>query len=126
MTFARWVFTTAGIVGVLMIAPLFFLEGQMAGVRGPISHAENYYGFLGVTLAWQLVYLVIGRDPAPYRPIMLLGALGKAVFFVCVWTLYAQGRTPLDVAAVSSIDIVWAALFVVAWSRTRPAMAGSP
>ena len=124
MTFARWVFTAAGIVGVLMIAPLFFLEDRMAGVRGPISHAENYYGFLGVTLAWQLVYLVIGRDPAPYRPIMLLGALGKTIFFFSVWALYAAGRTPIDVAAVSSIDIVWAVLFVVAWFRTRPAGAG--
>ena len=126
MKFARWVFTAAGVVGVLMIAPLFFLESQMAGARGPISHAENYYGFLGVTLAWQLVYLVIGRDPAPYRPIMLLGALGKTIFFFSVWGLYLAGRTPLDVALISSVDIVWAALFVVAWTKTRRATAGSP
>ena len=30
MTFAKWVFTLGGLFGVLMIAPLFFLEGQMA------------------------------------------------------------------------------------------------
>ena len=122
MTFARWVFTIGGLFGLIMIAPLFFLEDQMARMGGgPISHPENYYGFVGVTFAWQLVYLVIGRNPAPYRPIMLLGALGKVIFGVAVWTLALQGRTPMTVAYVSSPDLVWAALFVVAWFRTKPA-----
>ena len=81
MTFAKWVFTIGGLFGLVMIAPLFFLEDQMAAMSGsPMTHPENYYGFVGVTFAWQLVYLVIGRNPAPYRPIMLLGALGKLIF----------------------------------------------
>ena len=125
MRFARWVFTIAGVWGVLLIGPLFFLEDRMAGARGPFSHPEHYYGFLGVTFAWQLVYLVIGRDPAAYRPIMLLGALGKTAFFAGVWALHAQGRTPIEVAALASPDIVFAALFVAAWRATRP-RAGSP
>lgn len=119
MTFAKWVFTLGGAFGVLMIAPLFFLEEQMA--RGePLSHPENYYGFVGVTLAWQLVYLVIGRNPAPYRPIMLLGALGKVIFAASVWVLAMQGRTPMSTALVASSDLILAALFVVAWFRTAP------
>ena len=122
MTFAKWVFTIAGIFGLLMITPLFFLEEQMAAMGGsPLSHPENYYGFVGVTFAWQLVYLVIGRDPAPYRPIMLLGALGKVIFAVAVWSLALQGRTPLATALVASPDLLLAALFVAAWFRTRPA-----
>jgi hypothetical protein len=92
----------------------------MAQMGGPITHPENYYGFVGVTFAWQLVYLVIGRNPAPYRPIMLLGALGKVIFAVAVWVLAWQGRTPISVALLSSPDLVLAALFVVAWFRTRP------
>ena len=120
MRFARWVFTLGGVLGVLMIAPLFFLEDLMAGPRGPISHPEQFYGFLGVTLAWQLVYLVIGRNPAPYRPIMLLGAAGKLGFAAICWTLHLQRRAPLDVALMSTPDVVLAALFVVAWMKTRP------
>ena len=120
MRFARWVFTLAGIFGLVMITPLFFLEGRMAEMGGPITRPENYYGFLGVTFAWQLVYLLIGRDPARYRPLMLLGALGKTVFGVSVWVLALQGRTPMTVAYVATPDLVLAALFVIAWARTKP------
>lgn len=122
MTFAKWVFTIGGIFGLLVITPLFFLEGQMAAMGGgPLSHPENYYGFVGGTFAWQLVYLVIGRDPAPYRPIMLLGALGKVLFAGAAWALALQGRTPMTTAYVASPDLLLAALFVVAWFKTRPA-----
>jgi len=121
MTFAKWVFTIGGLFGLIMIAPLFFLEDQMAQMGGgPITHPENYYGFVGVTFAWQLVYLVIGRNPAPYRPIMLLGALGKVIFAVSVWTLALQGRTPVLTAVIATPDLLLAALFVMAWVKTKP------
>lgn len=127
MTFAKWVFTLGGLFGLLMITPLFFLEDRMAalgsqgGAGGPLTHPENYYGFLSVTFAWQLVYLVIGRNPAPYRPIMLLGALGKVMFAALCWWLVGQGRLDAQVALLSSTDLVLAALFVAAWWKTRSA-----
>jgi len=125
MTFAKWVFTLGGLFGLIMITPLFFLEGEMARMSGaPLSQPENYYGFVGVTFAWQLVYLVIGRNPAPYRPIMLLGALGKLIFFTACWTLAVQGRTPVFTAVIASPDALLAVLFVVAWFKTRPEKAG--
>lgn len=124
MRFAKWVFTLGGLFGLAMITPLFFLEARMAPLGGPLTHPETYYGFLAVTFAWQLVYLVIGRDPAPYRPIMLLGALGKAIFVVAVWVLAWQGRTSMSVALLSSPDIVLIALFVAAYLKT-PRSAGT-
>ena len=118
MTFAKWVFILAGVFGLLMITPLFFLEVEVA--RGtPFSHPETFYGFVGVTFAWQLVYLLIAQDPERYRPIMLLGALGKVIFFASCWTLVWQGRTPVLTALVATPDIVLAGLFLVAWWRTR-------
>lgn len=121
MTFAKWVFTIGGLFGLLMITPLFFLEAQMAALSGaPLSQPENYYGFVGVIFAWQLVYLLIGRDPARYRPIMLLGALGKVIFVTATWTLAVQGRTAIATAYIASSDLLLAVLFVVAWFRTRP------
>jgi hypothetical protein len=122
MTFAKWVFTLGGLFGLIMITPLFFLEGEMARMSGaPISQPENYYGFVGVTFAWQLVYLVIGRNPAPYRPMMLLGALGKLIFASACWTLAYQGRTPILTAVIASPDILLAILFVMAWFKSKPA-----
>src|SRR5262245_50459223 len=67
MRFARWVFLLAGATGVLMIVPPFFLETKTgADYPPPINHPEYYYGFFGVTLAWQLLFLVIGFDAVRY------------------------------------------------------------
>jgi hypothetical protein len=58
---AKWVFLLAGVSGVLMVAPLYFLEGRMGeDYPPPINHPEYYYGFLGVTLAWQFMFLLGG------------------------------------------------------------------
>ena len=118
MKFAKWVFTLGGVWGVLVIGPLFFLEGVLARASQPFTHPDVYYGFVASTFAWQLVYLVIGRDPERYRPIMPLGALGKAIYFTACWTLFATGRIPLAVPLVASPDILLAVLFVIAWVRT--------
>ena len=120
MTFAKWVFTIGGIWGVLIIGPLFFVEDLLAEATGPFSHPDAYYGFVGSTFAWQLAYLVIGRNPAPYRPFMLLGALGKVIYVASTWTLFAQGRIAITVPMLASPDILLAILFVVAWFRTKP------
>lgn len=120
MTFAKWVFTIGGIWGVLIIAPLFFLEGALAEATGPFSHPDAYYGFLASTLTWQFAYLLIGRNPVAYRPFMLLGALGKLLYAGATWALFAQGRIPVTVPLIASPDLLLAVLFVMAWFRTRP------
>ena len=44
----------------LVIAPLYFAEGQIAqNDPPPITHPEFFYGFIGITLAWQFVFLAI-------------------------------------------------------------------
>lgn len=121
MTFAKWVFTLGGAWGVLIIGSLFFLEGYVARATGPISHPDTYYGFAVSTFAMQLGYLLIGRDPARYRPFMLLGAGGKLAYAGFCWALYAQGRIPIAVPALASPDLLLAALFTAAWFRTKPA-----
>ncbi len=74
MTFAKWVFTIGGLWGVLIIGSLFFLEPMIVSQTGPLSHPDTYYGFAVSTFAMQIGYLVIGRNPAAYRPFMLIGA----------------------------------------------------
>ena len=121
MTFAKWVFTIGGVWGVLIIGPLFFAEGAMADATGkPFSHPDTYYGFVAAVFCWQLSYLVISRDPARYRPFMLLGALGKLLYAGGCWLLFAQGRIPVTVPAIASPDLLLALLFVVAWFKTKP------
>ena len=67
LKFAKTVFTLAGVWGILITLPLYFLRNFVDRQSPPaITHPEFYYGFVGVTLTWQLVFLIIGRDPARY------------------------------------------------------------
>ena len=121
MTFAKWVFTIGGIWGLLIITPLFFLEGPIAAASQPFSHPDFFYGFLASTVMWQVGYLAIGRDPARFRPFMLIGAAGKVIYFTSCVALVLQGRVQAFVPLLTAPDIVLAALYVVAWFRTAPA-----
>jgi hypothetical protein len=120
MQFARIVFTVAGIYGLLVIAPQFFLEARI-GVDDPpaITHPEYFYGFVGVALAWQLVFLVIGRDPLRYRPLMLVALVEKWSFAAAAWILFAQGRVSATLVIFGTIDFVLGCLFLAAWRATR-------
>jgi len=81
--FARRVFLIAGIYGLLVLAPHYFLEAKIGRDHPPeITHPEFFYGFIGVAVAWQVAFLIIARDPVRYRLIMLPGILEKVAFGV--------------------------------------------
>lgn len=116
MRFAKWVFLLSGISGVLLVVPPFFLEAQTSADYPPaITHPEYYYGFFGVTLAWQLMFLVIGLDPVRYRPAMLPAMVEKASFALAMPILYALDRVPGVLVGFASMDATWLVLFVLAY-----------
>jgi hypothetical protein len=85
MGFAKWVFLLAGITGVMMVIPPYFLEEQFGRDHPPpIHHPEFYYGFFGVTLSWQLMFLVIGSDPIRFRRAMIPAMCEKASFALAI------------------------------------------
>ncbi len=121
MRFAKWTFIIAGLYGLLVTLPLFFQEAAFGrDYPPPVNHPEFFYGFAGVVLAWQVAFLVIGRDPARFRPMMLPAILEK-VTGIALIALYMQGRVPAPFGAGGVIDVVLGTLFVVAWLVTRPA-----
>src|SRR5215475_4169582 len=96
MRFAKTVFLVAGIYGLIVLLPQYFLEAKTGhDYPPPITHPELYYGFIGVTVAWQVVFLVLSRDPERYRPLMIPAVLEKAVWVVAVAALYWQQRIAL-------------------------------
>ena len=117
MRFARWVFLLAGASGVLMIAPLYF-EGLLFHEDPPITRREYYYGFAGVTLAWQVMFLLIASDPVRYRPAMLPSMLEKAGFAAAVPLLYLRGDVTAKWAGFAAMDGTWLVLFVAAFLLT--------
>ena len=119
MKFARGVFLVAGIYGVLVLAPLYYLEGWIGRQNPPaITHPEYFYGFVGVALVFQLVFLAVSSDPVRYRLIMLPCILEKVSYGVALIALLAQHRIPLSVLAVGSVDWIFAFLFTAAYAKT--------
>ena len=119
MQFARRVFLTAAVYGVLVLAPQYFMEAKVGRDFPPaITHPEHFYGFLGVALAWQVLFVIIARDPVRYRPAMPVAVLEKLGFGVAAVVLFAQGRLHAAVLGAGLIDLVLAALFITAFRLT--------
>lgn len=120
MKFARITYRLAGIYGILVLLPGFFLERQFSASTPPaLTHPEFYYGFYGSALVWQFVFLLIAGDPARYRPLMLVSVFEKVAFFAaCLW-LWLSGRMGLTGPFYGSlIDGFWMVAFAICWWRT--------
>jgi len=116
MKWIKWLFYIAGGYGVLVITPQYFLEERISmGVPPPITHPEYFYGFIGVGLAWQIAFIIIGTDPLRYRHLMLAGVVEKFSFGIAAALLYQAGRVRADLVAFGSIDMLLGVLFIVAW-----------
>ena len=121
MRFAKIVFLIAGIYGLLVLTPLYFLEDTIGQQTPPaITHPEYFYGFAGVGLAWQVLFLLLSRDPARYRVMILPSVLEKVSYGIALAVLFLQHRIPQRVLAVGSGDWIFAVLFVTAYVKTKP------
>jgi hypothetical protein len=122
MRFARIVFVSAGVWGILVLTPLCWLI-DFTGRRyaPPTDYPHFFYGFLSVAFAWQIAFLVIGFNPIRFRPMMILGMLEKLSFVATVTVLYAQARIPAADAQAGIPDFLLCLLFIVAFAKTRPA-----
>lgn len=117
--FAKRVFLIAGIYGLIVLAPQYFLEERIGRETPPaITHPEFFYGFTGVALAWQIAFLIISRDPVRYRLIMIPGILEKLGFGLAAVALYAKGRLDPMMLAAGCGDLIFAALFAAAFVQT--------
>src|SRR5216684_3085886 len=98
MKFAKIVFWIAGIWGVLVFTPLFFIFNKIGQQDPPpVTHPGFYYGFAIVGMAWQFAFMVIATDPVRYRGIMVPAMLEKFGYAVAIAVLYLQKRVhPAD------------------------------
>jgi hypothetical protein len=120
-TFARRVFFWAGIYGLLVLLPQYFQDAKIGRlITEPLAYPEQFYGFVGCALAWQLAFLVIARDVARYRLLMLPAIVEKLAFSVPVFVLYAMNRVPGQTVAAAGIDFLLGLLFAAAYLRTAP------
>jgi hypothetical protein len=121
-TFARRVFLVAGVYGIVVLAPQYFVE---LGLPALMERPEQFYGFIGVALAWQFAFLIIASDVVRYRSLMLAGVLEKLSFGVPVAILYLVDRVSTGVLVAGTLDLILGALFVAAFMATRPSARAS-
>ena len=116
---ARRIFLIAGIYGVLVLIPQYFMESRTGrDFPPPVTHPEYYYGFIGVALAWQVLFLIMARDPVQFRLVMIPATLEKLSFGGAAVVLYIQGRLSTLMLAGGIVDLIFAALFLAAFRAT--------
>jgi hypothetical protein len=119
MKFAKIVFWIAGIWGFLVLTPLYFMFDVIGRQDPPpITHPGFYYGFIGVALAWQVVFLVIARDPVRFRLIMIPSILEKLGHVISSTALYLQSRLHASDLVFVGADLILGTLFLIAFIKT--------
>ena len=119
MKFAKIVYVTAGIYGIIALAPQYFMEEKNGRDFPPaITHPEYFYGFVAVAVAFQIVFLIIGSDPARHRPLMIAALFEKFPFALIVFALYAMGRANEMIFAGAAVDFILGILFFIAYLKT--------
>jgi len=119
MRFAKIVFWVAGIWGLLVMTPLYFMF-DLISRKDPtaITHPGFYYGFVGLGFAWQLAFLVIAQDPVRFRPMMLPSIVEKFTYAIAVVALVIQGRMHTSDLVFAGTDALLGLLFVAAYMTT--------
>jgi hypothetical protein len=120
MKFAKIVFWIAAIWGVLVLTPLYFIF-DLIGQKDPppITHPAFYYGFISLGLVFQVVFIVIARDPVRLRPMMIPSILEKFGYGATLLVLYLQNVCTCRISDSAASTCCLAYCF---WRRSsRPA-----
>lgn len=121
MKFTKIVFGIAGAWGVLALTPLYFMFDTIGRQDPPVlTHPQFYFGFLGVTLAWQSVFFVIATNPARFRPMIIPSLIEKLTFVGAITVLYLQRRMTPSETMSAFPDAILAVLFMIAFAKTKP------
>ncbi len=78
-----------------------------------------FFGFLAVTIAWQLAFLVIASDPIRYRTLMLPAMVEKFLYVATLVVLFQRGSMSAAQLAPNGLDLLWGVLFVIAFVKTK-------
>jgi hypothetical protein len=99
---------------------MYFSEAQFTIDYPPaITHPEYFYGFIGVTLAWQVLFLMISRDIRRYRMMIIPAILEKFSYAAAGCVLFINGRVGSMILSFAGIDLLFGILFTVAFIKTQ-------
>ncbi len=127
MRFAKIVFWIAGIWGLLVLTPLYFMF-DLIGRNDPpaITHPGFFYGFVGIALAWQVAFIVIATDTVRFRPLMIPCILEKMSYGAAVIVLVLQNRMHRSDLVFAGTDLLLGLLFITAYCKTSSRASNEP
>jgi hypothetical protein len=118
--FARIVFVGAGVWGIVVLTPFYWLlDVTGRHYSPPTDYPQFFYGFFSVAMAWQIAFLVIGSSPTRFRPLMIPSMLEKFSYVITLGVLYGQARISATDAQAAVPDLLLGILFIVAFAKTR-------
>ena len=120
MRFARIVFVGAGVWGIVVLTPFYWLlDVTGRHYSPPTDYPQFFYGFFSVAMAWQIAFLIIGSSPTRFRPLMIPSMLEKFSYVMTLGVLYGQSRISATDAQAAVPDLLLGILFIVAFAKTR-------
>jgi hypothetical protein len=126
MRFAKVVFIVAGVWGIAVLTPLFFLVDVTGREYAPpTSYPHFFYGFLWVATAWQFAFLAIGSNPARFRLLMIPSIIEKLSWVVTLAVLFSRARISAADASAAGPDLLLGVLFIAAFLKTPPDASGA-
>jgi len=114
---ARIIFGLAAAWGFIALTPGLFGEVSFSIAMPPaITHPEFYYGFYGLAMVFQLIFVLIAIDPKQNKHLIPIAILEKLAFFLpCMW-LFSERRMAVGGPFYGAIiDGIWAIIFVAVW-----------
>ena len=119
MRFARYVFTFAGIWGLVVLTPLYF-SFDLVGLLYPpaVTHPDFLYG---LAIVWQFAFLSIGRDPIRLQAMMIPAILEKFIYVATLSVLFVQGSLQVGQFSVAIPDLLLGVLFVASFAKVEAA-----
>jgi len=122
MGLARLVYLVAGLWGLIVI-PLgyaSYLSGADPSLSS-VARPEIVHGFFLITLPWQLLFLLMSRDPLRYNAVMPLTVLEKLPFAAITLALFTKGQASSVMGFFAAMDGLFGVLFAISYWLTRRA-----
>ena len=120
MRFAQVVFAVAGIWGIVVLTPFYWLVDVTGRVYDPpAEYPHFFYGFFTVALAWQIAFLVIASNPTRFRTFMIPAMIEKLGYVATLVVMYGQQRVAQVDAVAAVPDGLLGLLFILAFVKAR-------
>jgi len=121
---ARRLFTVAAIFNLLVGLPMLVaypVVAKMLALQGPPTVWFDIVACVVVLFGY--VYWKVARDPVQFRPYVLLGILAKLLFVIAVYGHWLAGDISSRVAALVTVDLVFALAFAAYLRSSMPGRA---